>query len=217
VATYALCVTTAAHPRLTVLGAGYLGVSHAACLAEFGFDVLAVDTDGARISALSAGDLPFFEPGLEPLLRRGLDSGRLRFTGSYPEAASFGDVHFVCVGTPQRAGSECADLSQLHGCIAALGPLLERPCLVVGKSTVPLGTTAALARKLVRLAPVRDAAELAWNPEFLREGRAVEDLTLARHDLAWRPVVPLADGLQRVIDWFRGRFQDSVGVVEHRA
>jgi UDPglucose 6-dehydrogenase len=172
---YALCVTTSVRPRLAVLGAGYLGVSHAACLAELGIDVLAVDTDGARISALSAGDLPFFEPGLEPLLRRGLDAGRLRFTDSYPEAASFGDVHFVCVGTPQCAGSDCADLSQLYSCIAALGPLLERPCLVVGKSTVPLGTAAALASELARLAPVRDAAELAWNPEFLREGHAVED------------------------------------------
>jgi UDPglucose 6-dehydrogenase len=172
---YAPCVTTTACPRLTVLGAGYLGVSHAACLAELGFDVLAVDTDIARISALSAGDLPFFEPGLEPLLRRGLDSGRLRFTGSYPEAASFGDVHFVCVGTPQCADSDRADLSQLHDCIATLGPLLESPCLVVGKSTVPVGTTAALASMLVRLAPIGDAAELAWNPEFLREGRAVED------------------------------------------
>lgn len=158
-----------------MLGVGYLGVSHAACLAELGFDVLAVDTDAARIRALSVGDLPFFEPGLEPLLRRGLDSGRLRFTGSYQEAASFGEVHFVCVGTPQCADSDRADLSQLHDCIATLGPLLESPCLVVGKSTVPFGTTAALTSMLVNLAPVRDAAELAWNPEFLREGRAVED------------------------------------------
>ena len=168
-------MTATVRPRLTVLGAGYLGVSHAACLAELGFDVLAVDTDAARIGTLSAGDLPFFEPGLQPLVRRGLDSGRLRFTGSYTEAASFGDVHFVCVGTPQRTDSDYADLSQLNGCIAALGPLLESPCLVVGKSTVPVGTTAALAHKLARLAPVGQAAELAWNPEFLREGCAIED------------------------------------------
>ena len=100
---------------------------------------------------------------------------RLRFTDSYPAAAGFGDVHFVCVGTPQRAESDDADLSQLNNCIAALGPLLERPCLVVGKSTVPVGATASLASELSRLAPVGDAAELAWNPEFLREGRAVED------------------------------------------
>ena len=92
-------------PRLTVLGTGYLGLSHAVCLADLGFDVLGVDTDAARIGALSAGQLPFFEPGLEPMLRRGLASTRLRFTTSYPEAARFGDVHFVCVGTPQRADS----------------------------------------------------------------------------------------------------------------
>jgi len=166
---------TAAGLRLTVLGAGYLGVAHAACLAELGFDVLGVDTDAGRVSALSAGNLPFFEPGLEPLLRRGLESGRLRFTTSYAEAARFGEVHFMCVGTPQRADSPEADLSQLEACVSALGPLLEVPCLVVGKSTVPVGTAAALAGKLARLAPAGPAAELAWNPEFLREGHAVDD------------------------------------------
>jgi UDPglucose 6-dehydrogenase len=162
-------------PRLTVLGVGHLGLTHAACLAELGFDVLGVDTHAARIAALSAGELPFFEPGLAAMVRRGLEAGRLRFTTSYPDAAAFGDVHFVCVGTPQREDSECADLTQLDSCIAALGPLLESPCLVVGKSTVPVGTAAALAGRLARLAPVGDAAELAWNPEFLREGCAVED------------------------------------------
>ena len=107
---------TAGRPRLTVLGTGYLGVSHAACLAELGFDVLGVDTDAGRVSALSAGRLPFFEPGLEPLLCRGLESGRLRFTTSYEQAAVFGEVHFLCVGTPQRTDSPCADLSQLESC-----------------------------------------------------------------------------------------------------
>ena len=166
---------TAARPRLTVLGTGYLGVSHASCMAELGFEVLGVDINPDRVSALSAGDLPFFEPGLEPLLRRGLRSGRLRFTTSYPQAARFGDVHFMCIGTPQRMDSPCADLSQLEACVSALGPLLESPCLVVGKSTVPVGTATALAGKLSRLAPAGGAAEIAWNPEFLREGHAVED------------------------------------------
>ena len=166
---------TAGRPRLTVLGTGYLGVSHAACLAELGFDVLGVDTDAGRVSALSAGRLPFFEPGLEPLLCRGLESGRLRFTTSYEQAAGFGEVHFMCVGTPQRPDSPCADLSQLEACVSALGPLLDRPCLVVGKSTVPAGTAAALAGQLAVLAPAGATAELAWNPEFLREGHAVED------------------------------------------
>jgi UDPglucose 6-dehydrogenase len=161
--------------RLTVLGTGYLGTTHAACMAELGFEVLGVDTDAARIAALAGGRLPFYEPGLEPLLERGLQSGRLRFTTSYQEAADFGDVHFVCVGTPQREGSGGADLSHLHGCVDTLAPLLQRPCLIVGKSTVPAGTAAALAERVARLAPAGAAAELAWNPEFLREGYAVED------------------------------------------
>jgi UDPglucose 6-dehydrogenase len=159
--------------RLTVLGTGYLGTTHAACMAELGFEVLGVDIDEDRISALSAGRLPFWEPDLEPLLQRGLDSGRLRFTTSFQEAADFGDVHFCCVGTPQGGEAGGADLSQLHGCIDALAPLLTRPCLVVGKSTVPAGTAAGLAQRLAGLAG--PDVELAWNPEFLREGHAVAD------------------------------------------
>ena len=161
--------------QVSVLGAGYLGVTHASCLAELGFDVIAVDTNMARVKALSAGELPFAEPGLELLMRRGLATGRLRFSASYREAARTADVHFICVGTPQHGSSYHADLSQLSSCIATLGPLLESPCLVVGKSTVPVGTAARLASQLAQLAPVGEAAELAWNPEFLREGSAVED------------------------------------------
>jgi UDPglucose 6-dehydrogenase len=161
--------------RLTVLGTGYLGTTQAACMAELGFDVLGLDTDATRIGALAAGRLPFYEPDLEPLLDRGLRSGRLRFTTSFREAADFGDVHFCCVGTPQRADSSGADLSQLLGCIDALAPLLERPCLIVGKSTTPAGTAASLAQRVERLAPVGAGAELAWSPEFLREGHAVTD------------------------------------------
>ncbi len=161
--------------QLTVLGTGYLGTAHAVCMAELGFDVLGLDTDEAKIGALAAGRLPFHDPDLKSLLERGLQSGRLRFTTSYPEAAEFGDVHFVCVGTPQRTDSTGADLSQLFGSIDALAPLLERSCLVVGKSTVPAGTAAILAERAARLAPVGPDAELAWNPEFLREGCAVAD------------------------------------------
>jgi UDPglucose 6-dehydrogenase len=162
-------------PRITVLGTGYLGTAHAACMAELGFDVLGVDVDATRIGALAAGTLPFYEPGLEPLLHRGLRSGRLCFTTSFQEAADFGDVHFCCVGTPQRAESGGADLSQLLGCIDMLAPLLERPCLIVGKSTTPAGTAASLAGRLARLVPAGSGVELAWNPEFLREGHAVAD------------------------------------------
>jgi nucleotide sugar dehydrogenase len=161
--------------RITVLGTGYLGTTHAACLAEMGFEVLGVDVDPARIDALTYGELPFYEPGLESLLQSGLKSGRLSFTSSYPEVAAFGEVHFICVGTPQLKNSYAADLSQVDGCIDALGPLLDRPCLVVGKSTVPVGTAQLLAERLSRISPVGRACELAWNPEFLREGHAVQD------------------------------------------
>ncbi|MBO0878276.1 MAG: UDP-glucose/GDP-mannose dehydrogenase family protein [Pseudonocardia sp.] len=161
--------------RITVLGTGYLGTAHAAWLAEMGFEVLGMDADPAKVDALACGVLPFYEPGLEPLLHSGLKSGRLSFTTSYEEVAAFGDVHFVCVGTPQRAGSYHADLSQVHRCVHALGPLLDRPCLVVGKSTVPVGTAGLLAERLSSDSPAGLACELAWNPEFLREGHAVRD------------------------------------------
>ncbi len=161
--------------RLTVLGTGYLGATHAACMAELGFDVLGLDTDEARISALAEGKLPFYEPGLEALLDRGVRSGRLRFTSSYQEAADFGDVHFICVGTPQQAGSGRIDLSHLIHCVETLAPLLVRPCLIVGKSTTQVGTADQLAERIARLAPAGTAAEVAWNPEFLREGCGVAD------------------------------------------
>ncbi len=161
--------------RITVLGTGYLGTAHAACLAEMGFEVLGVDVNPARIDALTRGELPFYEPGLEPLLQAGRKSGRLSFTTSYADAAAFGDVHFVCVGTPQREGSYGADLSQVDACVDALAPLLDRPCLVIGKSTVPVGTAEILSERLARSAPAGEECELAWNPEFLREGHAVDD------------------------------------------
>ncbi|WP_405088735.1 UDP-glucose dehydrogenase family protein [Microbispora sp. NBC_01389] len=161
--------------RLTVLGTGYLGATHAACMAELGFEVLALDVDQSKIERLRRGELPIHEPGLEEVLRRNLDSGRLRFTTSYEEVAKFGDVHFVCVGTPQKKGERAADVSYLDAVVESLAPHLDRECLVVGKSTVPVGTAERLAEKLVRLAPAGTQTELAWNPEFLREGFAVRD------------------------------------------
>src|ERR1700733_16041119 len=138
-------------------------------MAELGFEVLGVDVDAARISALSAGKLPFYEPDLEPLLQRGLASGRLRFTTSFQEAADFGDVHFCCVGTPQGSESGGADLSQLHGCIDALAPLLTRPCLIVGKSTTPAGTAARLAQRPA--GPAGPDGEMDWEPRTWRRTR----------------------------------------------
>ena len=162
-------------PRLTVLGTGYLGATHAICMAVLGYEVLALDRDRAKVDALASGRVPFHEPGLPELLRKALDSGRLRFTTDLAAAAEFGDVHFVCTGTPQLPGSNGADLSHVESVVTGLAPYLTRPCLVVGKSTVPVGTAERLTRLLEDLAPVGADAELAWNPEFLREGHAIED------------------------------------------
>ena len=161
--------------RLTVIGTGYLGATHAACMAELGYEVLGMDVDAAKVARLSAGEVPFYEPGLPEVLQRNLASGRLRFTTSYDEVAAFGDVHFVCVGTPQQPGSKAADMSYVDAVLDGLTPHLTRPCLVVGKSTVPVGTAERMAEYLAEHAPVGTAAELAWNPEFLREGHAVDD------------------------------------------
>jgi UDPglucose 6-dehydrogenase len=155
--------------RITVIGTGYLGAVHAACMADLGHEVLGVDVDPTKIEILAAGRTPFYEPGLSDVLARNVNAGRLRFTTSLEEAAEFGDVHFVCVGTPQQRGSYAADLSHVHAVIDGLAPHLTRKTLVVGKSTVPVGTAVELATRLP------EVAELAWNPEFLREGFAVED------------------------------------------
>ncbi|MFE6751122.1 UDP-glucose dehydrogenase family protein [Kitasatospora purpeofusca] len=182
--------------RLTVIGSGYLGITHAACMAELGHEVLGLDIDEDRVHSLNRGELPIHEQGLGELLRRNLAAGRLRFGTDPKEAAAFGDLHFLCLGTPQRKDSGAADLSQLDSAVDALAPHLDRPCLVVGKSTVPVGTAERLAARLTALAPAGEAVELAWNPEFLREGHAVED-TLApdRIVLGVRP--GRAEGLLR--------------------
>jgi UDPglucose 6-dehydrogenase len=161
--------------RITVIGCGYLGSTHAAAMAELGHEVLGVEADPVKREALSRGEIPFYEPGLEELLARHVRSGRVRFTDSYADAGDFGDIHFICVGTPQQAESMAADVSQLDTAFADLAPFLTRPTLVVGKSTVPVGTATRLADRLARLAPAGDLAMLAWNPEFLREGFAVQD------------------------------------------
>ena len=160
--------------RISVLGTGYLGATHAACLAACGHDVVGVDTDPERTAVLAAGRAPFHEPGLDELLADGVASGRLRFTTDLSEAVD-AEVHFLCVGTPQRPGSHAADLTALETVVEQLGPRLDRPALVVGKSTVPVGTAGRLGVRLRALAPAGDAVGLAWNPEFLREGHAVDD------------------------------------------
>jgi UDPglucose 6-dehydrogenase len=161
--------------RITVIGTGYLGAVHAACMAEIGHDVLGVDTDVSKITALGEGRAPFFEPELEDILFRAVGSGKLRFGTSLAEAGQFGDVHFICVGTPQLSGASGADLSHIEAVVDGLAPHLTRGCLMAGKSTVPVGTAARLAARIAELAPAGRRAELAWNPEFLREGFAVQD------------------------------------------
>jgi len=163
-----------APPKLSVLGTGYLGATHAVAMVELGYDVVGLDVDEAKVARLSAGEVPFFEPGLPELLRKALDSGRLRFTTSYQDVADFADVHFICVGTPQRKDGYAADLTYVESAFSTLAPLLDRRALVVGKSTVPAGTARRMSELVASLAP-SDEVEVAWNPEFLREGFAVED------------------------------------------
>src|ERR1035438_1081685 len=148
--------------RMTVIGTGYLGAVHAACMADLGHEVLGVDTDTRKIAALQEGRAPFFEPGLAGVLVRAVGSGKLRFSTSLREAAEFGDVHFICVGTPQLPGGTGADLSHIEAVVDGLAPHLTRDCLVIGKSTVPVGTATRLAARIASLAPVGAAAGMAW-------------------------------------------------------
>ena len=170
----ALCENLRVTLRVSVIGTNYLGATHAAGMAEFGHHVIGVDIDVDRVKILNAGQSHIFEVGLEPLLEKHTSSGRLRFTTDYSEIADWADVHFLALGTPSGPGG-AADLSQLHSAIDSLAPLLTEPCLVVGKSTVPVGTAMELEQRLRSQAPAGDQIEVAWNPEFLREAYAVED------------------------------------------
>ena len=158
-------------PVLSVIGTGYLGTTFAACMSSLGFDVIGVDTDAQKVARLAIGDLPFFEPGLEEIVKTELASGRLIFTTDFSKV-QIADVHFICVGTPQQEDSLAADLTYMYGAVAGITPYLKPGSLVVGKSTVPVGTAQALRLQLATTAP---QADIAWNPEFTREGFAVED------------------------------------------
>lgn len=160
---------------VSVIGTGYLGATHAAAMAELGFDVIGVDTDAQKIKSLANGDLPFYEPGLPELLRKHIASGRLTFTTELETAAEAADVHFVAVGTPQRAGDTGADLTYVDAAVAGLTRLIKRDALIVGKSTVPVGTARRLQAMVKELSAPGVSIDLAWNPEFLREGFAVQD------------------------------------------
>ena len=157
--------------RISVIGTGYLGVTHAACMASLGFTVIGIDVDAEKIAQLSAGKLPFYEPGLEELLKSELAEGGLTFSSDMSSAADC-DVHFICVGTPQVKDGLAADVSYVDTSIRTLAAVAKSGSLIVGKSTVPVGTAERLRTEILKINPEID---LAWNPEFLREGFAVED------------------------------------------
>ncbi|MFD8572083.1 UDP-glucose dehydrogenase family protein [Streptomyces sp. NPDC057694] len=200
-------------PKITVIGTGYLGATHAAAMAELGFEVLGLDVVPEKIEMLTRGEVPMYEPGLEEILHKhvaGIEgsTGRLRFTMDFAEAGAFGDVHFVCVNTPQKHGEYACDMSYVDAAFASLAPHLSAGDLVVGKSTVPVGSAARLAELLP------EGVELAWNPEFLREGFAVDDtlhpdrivvgVTSDRAEKLLRDVYagPLAEGTPFVVTDF---------------
>jgi UDPglucose 6-dehydrogenase len=162
-------------PRLTVIGTGYLGATHAAAMAELGFEVLGVDVDPDKIERLSSGVLPFHEPDLPELLTKHLASGRLRFSTSIAEAGAFGDIHFIAVGTPQKDGEGGADMTYVDEAIRAIARAATHDCVIVGKSTVPVGSSRRLRSLVESVKQHGTTIGFAWNPEFLREGFAVQD------------------------------------------
>ncbi|MEU1284065.1 UDP-glucose/GDP-mannose dehydrogenase family protein [Kitasatospora sp. NPDC005856] len=161
--------------RVSVIGCGHLGIPHAAAMAELGHEVIGVDIDREKIARLNAGDCPIFEPGLPELLAEHIDGARLRFTADIAEAAAFAELHFLGVGTPIDADGRSYDNGQVFGAVRRLAPHLTEPCTIVGKSTVTVGTTAEVTTLVQRLSPAGTDVEVVWNPEFLREGHAVED------------------------------------------
>ncbi|MGK2865429.1 MAG: UDP-glucose dehydrogenase family protein [Mycobacterium sp.] len=160
--------------RLTVFGLGYLGLTHAVCMAEMGHEVLGVEIDAKRIAKLQNGEVPFYEPGIADLLRKHLETGKLTITADYAVAAEWSELYFIAVGTPQKKGESAADLRYVEAVVDNLAPLVRRDVVILGKSTVPVGTCANLITRATELAP-EVTIEIAWNPEFLREGYAVKD------------------------------------------
>jgi len=157
--------------KLSVIGTGYLGATHAACMASLGFEVIGFDTESSKIESLVKGKVPFYEPGLEELLAQQITSGRLKFTKEINDLSDC-DVHFICVGTPQVQGGIAADLTYVNSALESVAAIAKKGSLVVGKSTVPVGTAQRLRNRLLE---INSEVDLAWNPEFLREGFAVED------------------------------------------
>ncbi|AZS35893.1 UDP-glucose 6-dehydrogenase TuaD [Microbacterium lemovicicum] len=188
--------------RLSVIGCGYLGAVHAAAMASIGHDVVGIDVDTRKIESLSKGEAPFFEPGLQEILAAGIESGRLRFTTEMA-AAKDASVHFIGVGTPQQAGGYAADMTYVNAAVDGLLPYLDDGDIVAGKSTVPVGTAAGLAPRVEAT-----GATLVWNPEFLREGWAVQDTVDPDRLVAG---VPSGTAGERAADILREVYHPAVG------
>ncbi|MFL6859014.1 MAG: nucleotide sugar dehydrogenase, partial [Allosphingosinicella sp.] len=160
--------------RIAMIGTGYVGLVSGACFSDFGHDVVCVDKDERKIDALRRGVMPIFEPGLDALVARNVRGGRLSFTTDLPAGVAGAEAVFIAVGTPSRRGDGHADLSYVYGAAEEIARALTGPAVVVTKSTVPVGTGDEVERILREVAP--DAR--AWvvsNPDFLREGAAIED------------------------------------------
>ncbi|WP_036474846.1 UDP-glucose/GDP-mannose dehydrogenase family protein [Nesterenkonia sp. AN1] len=203
--------------NISVIGTGYLGATHAACMAELGYNVLGVDIDPEKIDSLSRGELPFHEPGLPELIRKHVDSGRLRFTTDLDEVGAWGDVHFIAVGTPQQAGGTGADMTFVNAATRSLARSISKDALIVGKSTVPVGTARRLAALVEEESAEGVRVTLAWNPEFLREGFAVEDtlrpdrLVVGTSDAADEAVLRevYSEALSRETPWISTDFETA--------
>ncbi len=162
--------------KICMIGAGYVGLVSAACFSEFGWNVVCVDKDPERLADLHAGRSPIYEPGLDDLMKRNMSAGRLTFTGDLTSAAKDADVFFLAVGTPMRRGDGYADLSYVHAAVAEIAPHIGKFTVITTKSTVPVGTSREIERRLKELRPDADFA-ICSNPEFLREGSAIQDFT----------------------------------------
>ncbi len=162
--------------KICIIGAGYVGLVSAACFSEFGWTVTCVDNDPARLAQMSEGKSPIYEPGLDDLMSRNMAAGRLKFSGDLGPAVSEADVVFLAVGTPMRRGDGYADLSYVYGAVSELAPHLKGFTVITTKSTVPVGTSREIEKRLQELRPDGEYA-VCSNPEFLREGSAIQDFT----------------------------------------
>ena len=159
--------------RISVIGLGYLGATHAVAMATLGHEVIGIEPDQSRLEPLKNGVVPFYEPGLQDALKKVIAAGKLSFQNSHDEKSAAAEVHFICVGTPQQKGKETADTSYVFSAAKQLAAVLKPESLVVGKSTVPVGTARHLISSIQEIAGFEP--RLCWNPEFLREGTALED------------------------------------------